>query len=59
MAGKVLGDHNVIKVRRTVSFKKGKVGECRKVQPLSRLHAEVPDLYAVLGNFLPMKMCIL
>lgn len=59
MAGKVLGDHNVIKGRRVVSFKQGEAGECRKAQPVSELHAEAPDLYTVLGHFLPMKMCIL
>lgn len=32
MAGKVPGDHSVIKVRRVVHFKKGKVGKFKKVQ---------------------------
>lgn len=59
MAGRVPGDHIVTKVRRAVSCKQGKVGECSKVQLICRPHAGVPDLYALLCHFSPTGICIL
>lgn len=38
MAGKVPGDHSVIKVRRVVHFKKGKVGKFKVQDPFQASH---------------------